>query len=115
MSKLIRLLAKQKMLLITASCALLIWFIAYGLSIGFMSHQALLSEINEWFTRHQIVFVFWHILILIAIYFGWEFKIKRVEKQHKLSPKAIKKARDFKWVLISGVLVIDLMVIVLKV
>jgi len=115
MSKIIRSLMKQKSIFVTAMSVLLIWFIAYSFSIGFMSHQALLSGISAWFSHYQTMFIFWHFLILTAIYFGWDMKVKRVGKQNTLSPESLKKARHVKWVLISGVLFVDLIVILLKV
>lgn len=84
----------------------LVSLLSFG-SFGNVSHN--ISHINQWINNHKYIFIFWHILLLIAIYFAWGIKVDHAAKKQNLSKPAIIKAKRFRWVIIAAILVIDVL------
>ena len=80
------------------------------ISINFIHSLNLpVQQVNHWINQHHSLFLCWHLLLLVAIYFGWGFKVEKEAKQKELTAEQIKKAKRFRWLIIGSVIIIDLL------
>jgi len=86
----------------------------FGFStLNFPDHQSTISALNTWLNKHKLIIILWHVLLLVAIYWGWGIKVDSLVKQQKqrqIDHATIDKYKRFRWVLIITVLIIDLII-----
>jgi hypothetical protein len=105
-------LAKHKLFLFLLLIIVIVFPLLSLISINLIHSLNLpIQQVNTWINRHRGLFLFWHLLLLVAIYLGWGFKVEQdARKQHKeLTVEQIKKAKRFRWLIILAVIGIDLL------
>lgn len=68
-------------------------------------------NISQWFNHNRIYFIGWQILIILAIFLGWGYKIDREARNTELPKSEIKRLKRFRYWLIGFVLLINLILI----
>lgn len=80
-----------------------------GLSVlDSADQQSKINTLNIWLSQHKFIVILWHVLLLVAIYWGWSIKVDSLAKQHQLKQVTIDKYKRFRWILIITVVVMDL-------
>ena len=113
-----KIVTHYKSLWIGISLFIVMMFAAFSLSFGLLGNQhPLINSLSHWFNQHRLIVIFWHILLFLAIYYGWGYKVDQAVKQQQTMKKIkpwdttkIKKIKRFRWYLIVAFLLIDLMV-----
>ena len=109
---------KHQFIFIGISVFFIMIFISYAFSFGVLSNQhPVIYAMSHWFNQHRMIVVLWHVLLFLAIYYGWGWKVDQAvkiqnnqEKGTKWSATRIKKIKRFRWYLMGACLLIDLMV-----
>lgn len=109
---------KHQSIFIGIGLFLIMMLISYAFSFGFLSNQHhAIYAISAWFNKHRFIVILWHILLFLAIYYGWGWKVdqavkmqQKQERGTKWSTARIEKIKRFRWYLIVACLLIDLLV-----
>ena len=109
---------KYQFIFIGISVFFIMVFIAYVFSFGVLSNQhPAIYAMSHWFNQHRMIVVLWHVLLFLAIYYGWGWKVDQAvkiqnnqEKGTQWNATRIKKIKRFRWYLMGACLLIDLMV-----
>lgn len=86
--------------------SLILFFSQINIS-DFAGIHNMIFEINQFVQHNRFPFLIWHILIILAIYVGWDLKVNRNAKKYNLTEIQIKKAKQFRYVIIVFVIVFD--------
>ncbi len=102
--------AKYHLLFITAIflSMLILFFITINIS-DFAGIHHLIFDLDDFIKNHQLVFLLWHILIIITIYAGWGLKVTKDAKKFNLTRAQIKKAKQFRYWMIAFIVIFDLL------
>lgn len=111
MSKFLDFLAQHKLFLFLLLIIVIVFPLLSLISINLIHSLNLpIQQVNTWINRHRELFLFWHLLLIVAIYLGWGLKVEQEAKKHKkLTIEQIKKAKRFRWLIILAVIGIDLL------
>ena len=112
---------KYQFIFIGTGVFFIMLFIAYAFSFGFLSNQhPAVYAMSHWFNQHRMIVILWHLLLFVAIYYGWGWKVDQALKVHKHQEQEtqwsaarmnkIKKIKRFRWYFIGACLLIDLIV-----
>lgn len=69
-------------------------------------------NISQWFDHNRIYFIGWQIMIILAIFLGWGYKIDRETRNTELPKSEITRLKRFRYWLIGFVLLINLILMV---
>lgn len=80
-----------------------------------LTHVAAIKQpvfnISQWFNHNRIYLIGWQILIILAIFFGWGYKIDREAQNTEWPQSEVKRLKRFRYWLIGFVLLINLILI----
>ncbi len=72
--------------------------------------NATVFGLSDWIKVHHSLFLVWHLLIFLAIFYGFSKKVDRDARQYSLSRDEVKKAKRWRFALIGFVMAMDLLV-----
>lgn len=102
---------KHKILFTSLFVISILFFVVSLLSFNlFGDLNSRIQYINDWINHHKSLVILWHILLLTSIYISWGIKVDKEAKRKNLSLEKAKKAKRFRWVIISAIIFIDMLV-----
>lgn len=75
---------------------------------GFGNQHHAIYALSSWFSQHKLLIIFWHILLIVAIYWGWGVKVDLAAKRSQMDKERVKKLKRLRWVMMGLLLLIDL-------
>ena len=110
MNKFFSVLKRTRWMLITIAVFIALMVFVSMLSFTHIaSSHSVIFSLGAWVTQNRIWFALWHGVIIVAIYFGWGWKVDRAAAVQEMSPEDIKKAKRFRYWMIAFVVVISLL------
>jgi len=103
--------AKHKIFFTSLFVISILFFVVSLLNFNlFGDLNSFIVHVNNWVNHHKLIFILWHILLLISIYIFWGIKVDKEAKRKNLDLKKTQKAKRFRWVIISAIILIDVLV-----
>ena len=108
MKKLINAFIKYRLICITSICFVLLMSFISILGMTNTGHvNSVITNMSQWVDTHKNFFAVWHIVLLLAIWFGWGAKVSYYAKQADVTELQVKKALRFRYWLIGFVALVS--------
>lgn len=80
------------------------------------SAHRFIQPIYQKFQQHQYLFIVWHVVLLLSIYLGLEYRVKQAIRrcQREVSPQKVKQVRWLMWSVLAFLVLVDMFVFWLK-
>ena len=82
-------------------CATVLFFLfcAQVSVFGLQQFSQLTEVLSAFIHRYKLLFAFYHLVIIVAFYLLWDYKIDRVKKANNLPESRVKGFRQLKWLI----------------